>query len=410
MSSRRRPDRGFAYRYGWALVLSLGIHLALAFPLRWLVLRPVDPGKPRTPMARDAVPILSEEEVDRLIAMAQQTPPPPPKPPEEEEIPEEKVEEKKPELPAHQVVEIPPPPREEVPDDAKYVSDYDSKVDKEQQSALNESPQPRMVKSDRELLGRGDSADVTTPDRTPRPPTPEPPKKPQRVARADKEGDSPRKGDKKSPPSPSEGLERPKVTEKSGSGLVEGEGVFKPGEQDADAKKTAPAGGDRPGGAPNAPEHYSALLPATMGPTEQARKEGSIDHLEDVDVGDQTLLNTREYKYAWFFNRVKRSVQQRWHAVDAHRRHDPYGRVYGVRDRLTVVQVTLDKNGGLDDIFVTQDSGAAFLDEAALQAFRDAQPFPNPPEGLLDENGRITFRFSFYLEINGRGFRVFRSQ
>ncbi|MCA9540309.1 MAG: energy transducer TonB, partial [Myxococcales bacterium] len=169
---------------------------------------------------------------------------------------------------------------------------------------------------------------------------------------------------------------------------------------------TAPPGGGTVGGAP-APADYRALLP-TLGPEDLMAHDGSIDHLEDVESGDHTFLNTREHKYAWFFNRVKSSVQQRWHAVEAHRRYDPYGRVYGVRDRLTVVEVTLNADGSLDDIFVKKDSGVGFLDDAALQAFRDASPFPNPPSGLRDDDGRIRFSFGFYLEIDGRGFRMFR--
>ena len=51
-----------------------------------------------------------------------------------------------------------------------------------------------------------------------------------------------------------------------------------------------------------------------------------------------------------------------------------------------------------------------FLDDEAVTAFRDAQPFPNPPPGLVDPDSKlITFRFGFYFEISGAPtFRVFR--
>ena len=66
----------------------------------------------------------------------------------------------------------------------------------------------------------------------------------------------------------------------------------------------------------------------------------------------------------------------------------------------------LNSDGSLDDIFVLEDCGVAFLDDAAVRAFHDAQPFPNPPLALQDSNGRIHFKFGFYLEISGRrGFR-----
>src|SRR5205807_1909924 len=36
------------------------------------------------------------------------------------------------------------------------------------------------------------------------------------------------------------------------------------------------------------------------------------DNLQDVAPGDGTYLNTREWKYAAFFNRVKQAVSARW--------------------------------------------------------------------------------------------------
>ena len=141
---------------------------------------------------------------------------------------------------------------------------------------------------------------------------------------------------------------------------------------------------------------------------DQKEGDGSIDHLPDVDKGDRTFLNTREYRHAWFFNRVKRSVRQRWTAAQRHRERDPRGKIYGVRDRLTVVDVTLTRDGALKHIEVLEDSGVSVLDEAAIQAFEQAEPFPNPPAELRDPDGNIRFKFGFFLEIRGRSFRVFR--
>ena len=41
---------------------------------------------------------------------------------------------------------------------------------------------------------------------------------------------------------------------------------------------------------------------------------------------------------------------------------------------------------------------------------RRAQPFPNPPPGLMGPNGTVTFPFGFYLETGGRPLmRIFRN-
>ncbi|MDP6946550.1 MAG: energy transducer TonB, partial [Myxococcota bacterium] len=74
--------------------------------------------------------------------------------------------------------------------------------------------------------------------------------------------------------------------------------------------------------------------------------------------------------------------------------------VYGVKDRYTVLRVTLDEAGHLRNLLTMKDSGLDFLDAEALSAFRRAQPFPNPPKGLANELGRVVFQFGFYFEIS----------
>ncbi len=134
------------------------------------------------------------------------------------------------------------------------------------------------------------------------------------------------------------------------------------------------------------------------------------DHVEGVDVGDATFLNTREWKYAGFFNRVKQAVAENWDPMGAARPRDPDGSKYFYKDRTTVVAVTLDARGGIRDIKVDRSSGLPFLDQTAIEAFEKAQPFVNPPPGLANSQGEIRFTFGFHIETGGGGFRFFRGQ
>jgi TonB family protein len=134
------------------------------------------------------------------------------------------------------------------------------------------------------------------------------------------------------------------------------------------------------------------------------------DDLQNVAVGDGTALNTREWKYASFFNRVKQSVGQHWSPGNELRARDPSGSIYGGKDRYTVLAVTLDETGRLKDAYVEKSSGVDFLDVEAVKAFERAQPFPNPPPGLLATDQTVKFQFGFFLELTGRpGMRLFRS-
>jgi TonB family protein len=154
----------------------------------------------------------------------------------------------------------------------------------------------------------------------------------------------------------------------------------------------------------------SALMP-NLGTLSQLSGSPSPDHVEGVPEGEATFLNTKEFKYATFFYRVRDSVFDHW--VDAatreYRRRDPTGNIYGVRDRATMLAIQLGKSGELDDIRVEKTSGVEFLDMVAVEAFRRAQPFPNPPPGIVDDDGRIRFNFQFIITMSSsRGLNLFR--
>jgi TonB family protein len=150
-------------------------------------------------------------------------------------------------------------------------------------------------------------------------------------------------------------------------------------------------------GAP--PKGGLALMPS---PAQLARAIGSgtQDALKDIEDGPETALNSKQWRFASFFNRVKHQVQEHWHPDEVYRRRDPSGAIYGRTSRLTIVRVHLKPDGQLANIALEQPSGLEFLDDEALQAFRAAQPFPNPPRQLVND-GVISFSFGFLFEISG---------
>ncbi|MBU8900073.1 energy transducer TonB [Corallococcus sp. H22C18031201] len=125
------------------------------------------------------------------------------------------------------------------------------------------------------------------------------------------------------------------------------------------------------------------------------------DNLRDVDEGDATMLNTREWKYASFFNRVKQSVGMHWNPNQQMQMRDPTGSTYSGKDRYTLLSITLDEKGQVKDIQVDKSSGLDFLDMEAVSSFKRAQPFPNPPSGLLGQDATVRFQFGFFLEMGG---------
>ncbi|MEM6992345.1 MAG: energy transducer TonB [Myxococcota bacterium] len=137
---------------------------------------------------------------------------------------------------------------------------------------------------------------------------------------------------------------------------------------------------------------------------------GTLDALKDVEEGEENVLNSRRYKYASFFNRVRNSVAQHWKPAEVHRAHDPDGRIFGAKTRRTNLVIRLNADGSLAKIMTVDRSEAPHLDEEAIRAVRQAAPFDNPPAGLVDPNtGFIEFHFGFIFELRGKK-RIFRYQ
>ncbi len=127
----------------------------------------------------------------------------------------------------------------------------------------------------------------------------------------------------------------------------------------------------------------------------------TLDYIKDLDPGVETLLSTREFKYYTFYNRVRTQLNEYWTPKVREKVKQLFqeGRtIASSADRITKCLVTLDKGGQLVKVQIIGQSGVQDLDEAAVEAFRAAAPFPNPPSGMVDEDGTIRIRWDFILE------------
>ncbi len=125
------------------------------------------------------------------------------------------------------------------------------------------------------------------------------------------------------------------------------------------------------------------------------------DYLKDVKDGERTLLNTKEFVYFGYYRRIREKLEVAWNSkLRATLGSYMYGGRNLATDRnyVTGVIVVLDRTGKITAVKVLQKSGAHDLDDAAVGAFNDAGPFPDPPAGLVDKNGRIEIRWDFILQ------------
>lgn len=292
-----------------------------------------------------------------------------------------------------QVVETAKPDTEVDPDNARFMSEYSTKVEHET-VARGSRDEPMVAKSKPESLKvKNDARDPSTAqDPTERPDgkNPDAP-------------DQPGKLSMRQPGAivPAHAAEDAKTRGRydgwhtpiaDGFAAKNGNSIVDKPRTDADQIH---GGGGAGGGAPAVPN-----LRASDDVLERALGGGSVDHLESVDDGDETALNAKRWVYASFFNRLKRMVAQNWEPGEVWRRHDPTGSVYGFKSRITEIRVSLDAKGKLASTpTITSPSGVDVLDDEAVRAFTAAAPFPNVPAGLVQSDGLITFEFSFHFEI-----------
>lgn len=310
-----------------------------------------------------------------------QPPPPPPPPPQAQSRPAQVVENVKSD--------------DKEPENARFLAEFNTNVEK-QKVARGARNEPMVKKSKpEELAVKKDPKED---------PSVEKPQEPKPPGKNEKAPDVPGTLSMRAPGQPQPPNELPQDPKTKGSqtgakgpivsdGFIprRGDGAIE--QQRRDPGELTKGQGGAGGGAPQVPD-----LKQSKDVLERIAGGGSVDHLEEVEAGDETALNAKRWVYASFFNRLKRQVAQNWDPQTVWRRTDPQGTHHGFKTRVTEVRVSLSPQGKLNKIVVTAPCGVSELDDEAVRAFHAAAPFPNPPDGLVKE-GQITFAFSFYFEI-----------
>lgn len=125
------------------------------------------------------------------------------------------------------------------------------------------------------------------------------------------------------------------------------------------------------------------------------------DRLVDVDDSLITKLNTKEYKYYGYYHRMRLQLNQWWQPKVREKitriiRRDR--NIASESDKVTRLVIILDNKGALVKVQVIGESGFRDLDDAAIEAFRAAAPFPNPPKGIIEADGTVKIRWDFVIE------------
>lgn len=124
-------------------------------------------------------------------------------------------------------------------------------------------------------------------------------------------------------------------------------------------------------------------------------------YVQGLKEGETSALNTKEFVFFSYFERVRRQLDQTWQPMvrgQIERIYKAGRHLASQTDFVTRTLITINAKGEILRVQLLQASGAVDLDSAAVGALNKAGPYPNPPKGLLDENGNAQIRWDFVLK------------
>ncbi len=123
------------------------------------------------------------------------------------------------------------------------------------------------------------------------------------------------------------------------------------------------------------------------------------DYLEEIPLGDTTHLNTVEYKFYGYYHRIKQKLEGFWGRSVQEKAELLAGQgrmIASDENHVTALRIVMDPAGEIVDVVILGSSGVKELDDAAIESFNQAGPFPNPPKDLIVD-GRVTIEWGFVV-------------
>lgn len=126
--------------------------------------------------------------------------------------------------------------------------------------------------------------------------------------------------------------------------------------------------------------------PASTGGTLDAELRG------ETGTGERTVtLETQSSEFAPYLSEVKRRIESRWQIPS-------YAREIGLIGRLVLV-FTITREGEVSKLELTTTSGVSILDQAALQAVRDAAPYAPFPQKFTFQYLNVIATFEYVTSM-----------
>ncbi len=132
-----------------------------------------------------------------------------------------------------------------------------------------------------------------------------------------------------------------------------------------------------------------ALLPTRdPGKWKDERTERHI--LDEALKEEETVdLNTTEFKYISYFSKLKNMIEMVWVY--------PYSAIMRGEEGTVTLRFTIERTGRLSGVEVVRSSGVPELDTAAVNAVKEASPFPPLPHSWKIKRLNVVGEFHYIL-------------
>lgn len=110
---------------------------------------------------------------------------------------------------------------------------------------------------------------------------------------------------------------------------------------------------------------------------------------EEAKHDNGITFDTTEYKYYGYMQRLRERIESVWRYPSDAEEKGIYGDLY--------IRFTIKKNGRLGAVELARTSGHKDLDDAAMKALRDADPFWPLPDDWGEDAFTITGHFVYAL-------------
>lgn len=111
------------------------------------------------------------------------------------------------------------------------------------------------------------------------------------------------------------------------------------------------------------------------------------------EAKEENPLQRKENIYKNYFDRIRQEIEPPWRKKVA----SYFKKTRPSKTLTSIIVVIIDTSGKVVKIILAESCGISELDRYAIEAFQ-GKMFPNPPKGLIDEDGygRIPWSFVIY--------------